>query len=478
MNFGTVIPTRRWALRVGVILVAAYGTLVGITAYDDQRTRREWADACAEADRLDPGWRWDELLAALPAVPDGRNSAEYVASAARLTPAVANTTGLKIANVEVGIKKTPPCRRLSAQVTAAVQKLLADAAPALSEADRIADCPAGRITLPGSPVVQGNVPAGYDFLTVARSLLYPRLVLRVEQGDADAALDDVRLIVSVSRPLADCPTLLNNILAAAVRFHAVRGVERVLAQGEPSPAALDATRRLLEAEAGRPLLLAAFRGERACLEDTLRALDDGRLTRDEVAWSMLLADPRQWTHWPPADRWLNRLTGRDLRRAKAVALVRHHTRVIEWLKESPDGLTAHDAEWAALRAGMTGAAKVMADYLSRYVDDLRTHEAQFRCAVAALAAERFRRDTGRWPATLAELVPTYLTAVPSDPQNLEPLRLAHRSDGIVIYSVGPDGADDGGAIATDGAKKETDVGIRLWDVARRRQPAGDAAARP
>src|SRR5689334_22033621 len=67
MRFGSVIPTWRWALRVGVILAAAYAVLVGITAYDDQRTRREWADACAEADQLDPNWRWDDLLAALPA---------------------------------------------------------------------------------------------------------------------------------------------------------------------------------------------------------------------------------------------------------------------------------------------------------------------------------------------------------------------------------------------------------------------------
>ena len=52
----------------------------------------------------------------------------------------------------------------------------------------------------------------------------------------------------------------------------------------------------------------------------------------------------------------------------------------------------------------------------------------------------------------------------------EPLRLARRSDGIVVYSVGEDGTDEGGAIASDGAAKATDIGVRLWDVAQRRQP--------
>jgi hypothetical protein len=44
------------------------------------------------------------------------------------------------------------------------------------------------------------------------------------------------------------------------------------------------------------------------------------------------------------------------------------------------------------------------------------------------------------------------------------------SDGIVIYSVGDDGADDGGTLA-DGSEPQdgTDIGFRLWDVPRRRQ---------
>jgi hypothetical protein len=90
--------------------------------------------------------------------------------------------------------------------------------------------------------------------------------------------------------------------------------------------------------------------------------------------------------------------------------------------------------------------------------------------VAALAAERFRRDFGRWPTTLDELVPKYVIAVPRDPHDLQPLRLARRPDGIVIYSVGQDEIDDGGAIESDGAAKATDIGFRLWDVEQRRQP--------
>ena len=107
----------------------------------------------------------------------------------------------------------------------------------------------------------------------------------------------------------------------------------------------------------RPLLLAAFRGDRAGIDDTLRKrLDDpADCRRDEVAASGLFSDPVTLTRWTQIDGWLSRVTGAGLRRSKGLAMFRHHTQVIEWLKESPDGLKIHDAEWAAYRSRMTGA---------------------------------------------------------------------------------------------------------------------------
>jgi hypothetical protein len=59
--------------------------------------------------------------------------------------------------------------------------------------------------------------------------------------------------------------------------------------------------------------------------------------------------------------------------------------------------------------------------------------------------------------------------VPRDPFDLGPLKLAGRPDGVVIYSVGPDGKDDGGAVWQAGNRTGSDLGVRLWDVDRRRQ---------
>ena len=65
----------------------------------------------------------------------------------------------------------------------------------------------------------------------------------------------------------------------------------------------------------------------------------------------------------------------------------------------------------------------------------------------AIAVERYRRDNGRgMPATLADLVPRYLTEIPTDPNSGSSLLYKPIDGGYTIYSVGANGTDDGGDI--------------------------------
>lgn len=72
-------------------------------------------------------------------------------------------------------------------------------------------------------------------------------------------------------------------------------------------------------------------------------------------------------------------------------------------------------------------------------------KAKRRMAAAALAIRMYEVDHGRRPASMAELVPEYLPAVPEDPfaDRGTPIRYAPDADPPVLYSVGPDGVDDG-----------------------------------
>jgi len=81
-------------------------------------------------------------------------------------------------------------------------------------------------------------------------------------------------------------------------------------------------------------------------------------------------------------------------------------------------------------------------------DELRNefgYRAETNLLIAFLALRSYRGDHGAYPPTLDALIPRYLTSVPLDPYATA-ARLKYRrdSDSFVLYSIGPDGADDGG----------------------------------
>ncbi|MFH0911696.1 MAG: hypothetical protein V1918_09365 [Planctomycetota bacterium] len=67
-----------------------------------------------------------------------------------------------------------------------------------------------------------------------------------------------------------------------------------------------------------------------------------------------------------------------------------------------------------------------------------------RVTHAALTVERFRVKYDRLPENLSELVPEFLSEVPLDPYDGNPLRYKKLEKGYVVYSIGQDKTDDGG----------------------------------
>ena len=87
------------------------------------------------------------------------------------------------------------------------------------------------------------------------------------------------------------------------------------------------------------------------------------------------------------------------------------------------------------------------EWMPSAVDVVRlelTEAARLATASCGLAVERYRLARGTLPETLRDLVPTYLPEVPLDPFDGQPLRYKHLERGYTVYSVGPDGTDDGG----------------------------------
>ena len=80
-------------------------------------------------------------------------------------------------------------------------------------------------------------------------------------------------------------------------------------------------------------------------------------------------------------------------------------------------------------------------------------ETRRRQALIALALERFFVKQGRYPATLAELTPDFLPAVPLDPCGEKAMRYRITPAGLYqLWSVGFDAKDDGGKVIVDAKK--------------------------
>ena len=81
--------------------------------------------------------------------------------------------------------------------------------------------------------------------------------------------------------------------------------------------------------------------------------------------------------------------------------------------------------------------------------------AEMRAGRTAIAIERYRLANGTAaPIALNSLVPSYLSAVPSDPFDGKPLRYRKSTKGYIVYSVGPDRTDDKGTAPKKGSSAD------------------------
>jgi hypothetical protein len=70
--------------------------------------------------------------------------------------------------------------------------------------------------------------------------------------------------------------------------------------------------------------------------------------------------------------------------------------------------------------------------------------------LVSLALRAYHLDRGAYPNRLSELVPTYLKRVPDDPFGAGgPLIYRRTGDANTLYSIGPDGKDNGGKAIED-----------------------------
>jgi hypothetical protein len=450
---------RRWR-RVIVITLLFVGGLAGLYGYLAYLATKRLDEALAEADATDPGWRLTDMEKNRPTVPDAENAAVVIAAVKKLLPGPWETP------FDGALRQRPgPEQQLNPQQIQVLQTELHKLQPAVAEARRLADLSQARFDLSGAPDrITALLPLVQEVRVLVNLLRYD-ILLRCQEGDADGAVVSSRAMFGAGRALRSEPLLITILVRIACEAVALGTVERLLAQGQPSEAALAQLQRVLEEELAEPLFLGAVRGERAYADAALEAVGQG----DPAAATF--GGPGLVPGSPTADRLVGTLLGGSVRSNRA-SMLKYMNRLVEAAKLPEDDQLRELEQLKARLPGQTMFVRQMAPAVFKVGEALRRLRAQQRTALAAVAAERYRLKHGRWPAALAELVLDYLRGVPTDPYDGAPLRYRRLDDGVVIYSVGIDGQDNGGNLDRERPLAPgTDLGYRLWDVGRRRQPA-------
>ena len=116
----------------------------------------------------------------------------------------------------------------------------------------------------------------------------------------------------------------------------------------------------------------------------------------------------------------------------------------------------------------------------------RRNVAKLRILATNLALRAYRLDhpDAPLPPNVDAVVPAYLAEVPADPFGKGPLRMKVGGGAAVVYSVGPDGIDDGGpamAIPLRGPFTKTtrgDITLGPWESSQELKAGGRPSGRP
>lgn len=294
-------------------------------------------------------------------------------------------------------------------------------------------------------------------MKAAAQVLRAQAAVALAQTNTALAVEAINGIFAAGASIAAEPLLISQLVAYATDTIGIQTLQFAMNGAAFSPAEL---KSMQEAVAKADDMESAARGmigERALfisgLSDPGQLLAASRLTPpsgiEEIASEVFLQPIAKFSGF-----WQ-----RDLRYG-----IDALTTYLEWAQLPDPGRVQAETNWNAMMVEAKNRYYVMTGMLlpalGKFISKDANHRAQARTAVVALAVERFRfANNGKLPDQLSALIPTYLEKIPIDPYDGQPLRYKRTDKGYIVYSIGPDGVDDGGIEAPPGPKPRA-----LWDV--------------
>ncbi|MEX0728796.1 MAG: hypothetical protein WEB58_08480 [Planctomycetaceae bacterium] len=311
-----------------------------------------------------------------------------------------------------------------------------------------------------------SMPQNGDLRALGR-LLRAEWLLAVHHGDGDMAAEDVATLIRLTSHQQSNGFVAQEMLSYSDFAVALTMVSDMLSEHPelPTDRQLRDLARLISRFAGGGTLRASFARDRQIVEDFFQRCftddgnGDGRLTPeglkildefnsagprdDEMSMSLTLSGPALMALVG------SRMENQDLAmRLFDRDIAEHSGPMHTW------GDSSMKAEIGRLMQSFTTRTKYMPALLivggAGHYAFVSEHKTQLRDGIlTAIAVELFRRENGRLPKTLDELVPKYLDEIPIDRLDGKPIKYAIKKNRPVIYSVGMDGEDNGGKMPVE-----------------------------
>jgi hypothetical protein len=368
--------------------------------------------------------------------------------------------GLLDADKELRTEKSPLNQATVADVgTEEVAAVLARHAATLDLLRRAAAKPGCRFDRDWSRISYSTTLPEISSMRQAARLLALAARREAADGDVATALADVIHMHRLAGHAAAEPIVLSGLVEFTIDAMALETLAEILPRATAEDAAALADPALTDFVRSQPSLQRHFLGEEAFglgtfadLAEGKEGLDDLSMGPDPAGISFLFRCffvPAELTAYQAA-----------MRRFQELA-----QRAAEPGERYPEISSAAEAVAQEPAAGRRGYfASLLVPALSRVFETQAKSQARHRAAEVLLAATRARLEAGTRPESAESLVPEWLLALPADPFRAEgPLTVKTGVDAWLVYSVGPDGEDDGGPVPAGAEPIEgnDDVGLRL-----------------
>jgi len=279
----------------------------------------------------------------------------------------------------------------------------------------------------------------------AVQLLRYKGVLHVANGEREEAFRSLLVAIGASESLDAEPLLISQLVRYACFAIVVKQLEyteNALPFSEPQLADLQSS--LAEAE-HRSAVERALAGELAC---DLAVFSDARQRSGVFSGPMSPASPSGPAFKERALVFALQLSG-IFAKDRAYLMDTLMTNMAVAKLDYPERFQAGQKTAAAYGAA-PNRLFILSQMLLPALGKFHTRDAEFvtnlRVAQTALAIERYRlAHNNALPSSLDELAPTYLKSALIDPCDGQPLRFKKLDKGYVVYGVGSDGTDEGGA---------------------------------